>query len=238
MRVAFDEFVVDFDERRLFAADREIRLTSRGFELLRMLIENRPKALKKDELVARLWPGTFVADSNLATVVADLRGALGGHASGSRFIRTVYGYGYSFAAAACLSPSAVAPAIGRSEWKLLYDDREIALHVGENVLGRSGPGVIVLDAPTVSRRHARLSICGDGTTVEDLGSKNGTWLGTTPISSAVRVQDGDRLRLGSLVVTVRFLPTVPSTETASHPRQSHDFARSPSRSLELTRAHS
>ena len=236
MRVSFDEFVVDFDERRLLAGNREIRLTSKGFELLRILIENRPKALTKDDLVACLWPGTFVGDNNLATVVADLRSALGGHAPGSRIIRTVYGYGYSFAAAASQSPSIGAPIIERSEWMLLYNEREVALHAGENVLGRSGPGVIVIDSPTVSRCHARLSITADGATVEDLGSKNGTWLGTTPITSAVRVQDGDRLRLGSLLVTVRFLPTVPSTETASHPRQFHDFPRSPSRSPELTRA--
>lgn len=238
MRISFGEFVVDLEQRRLFAGEREIRLSSKSFELLRTLLENRPKALQKDDLIARLWPGTFVGDNNLATVVADLRGALGGHAPGSRFIRTVYGYGYSFAEAACQSLSSGPATIERSEWKLLHDDREIALQVGENVIGRAGHGVVVLDSPTVSRRHARLSITGDGATVQDLGSKNGTWLGTTPVSGAVPVKDGDKLRLGSLLVTLRFLPAVPSTETANHPRQSHDFPRNPSRSLEMTRAHS
>lgn len=44
MRVSFGEFVMDFDERRLFARTREVRLTPKGFDLLRLLIEHRPKA--------------------------------------------------------------------------------------------------------------------------------------------------------------------------------------------------
>ncbi|PYR02220.1 MAG: hypothetical protein DMF97_05365, partial [Acidobacteria bacterium] len=46
-----------------------------------------------------------------------------------------------------------------------------------HILGRAGPGVVVLDSATVSRHHARLTIAGDKAFVEDLCSKNGTWVG-------------------------------------------------------------
>jgi DNA-binding winged helix-turn-helix (wHTH) protein len=239
VEIAFGEFVVDLDQRRLLRGDREIRLTSKGFALLQVLIENRPKALKKDELVARVWPGTFVGDNNLATLVTDLRTALGDPAQDPRFIRTVYGYGYAFVGeTSAQSPVAQVSRIEASPWRLIHEDREIALQPGENLLGRTGPGVIVLDSPTVSRCHARLSIADDHATVEDLGSKNGTWVGQMRAVSAVRLRDGDRIRLGSLELVVRCLPTVPSTETAAIPEELHRFVRSSSRSSNLTRAHS
>ena len=224
MQISFGEFLVDLDQRRLFAEDGEIRLTVKGFELLKLLIENRPKALKKDELVAHLWPDTFVADNNLATLVADLRGALNDHPQEPRFIRTIYGYGYAFAGEATdRRQSAREHGSGVSGWTLLHEHREIPLNPGSNILGRSGSGVLILDSPTVSRHHARVSIATDGATVEDLGSKNGTWLGHTRVTETVRVKDGDRLRLGSLLVLVRFRPAVASTQTvASSPRVASD----------------
>ena len=76
MRVAFHDFVADFDQRRLLAGEREIRLTPKAFQLLRLLIGSRPRALGKGELFAQLWPDTFVTENNLATLVAELRAAL------------------------------------------------------------------------------------------------------------------------------------------------------------------
>ena len=58
MRLAFGDFVIDFDERRLLSAQQEVRLTPKAFDLLRLLIETRPKALSKQEIFERLWPGT------------------------------------------------------------------------------------------------------------------------------------------------------------------------------------
>src|SRR6188768_719293 len=119
MRLAFGDFVIDFDERRLLSAQQEVRLTPKAFDLLRLLIETRPKALSKQEIFERLWPGTFVTENNLAALVADLRSSLGDQASEPRFIRTVYAFGYE--PAAPVSPVAAAlqrarvPAAGRGE---------------------------------------------------------------------------------------------------------------------------
>ena len=212
MRVSFGEFVADFDERRVFAREREIRLTPKGFELLKLLIKNRPKALTKDELFASLWPGTFVTENTLATLVADLRVALEDDPRAPRFIRTVYAYGYAFACEAVEHQSAAADELP-SAWTLIHEHREITLRSGENIIGRAGPGVVVFDSPTISRHHARITVAGDRVVVEDLDSKNGTWIGAAPVAGPTAIKDGCELRFGSVVVTLRFGGHLLSTET-------------------------
>lgn len=214
MRLTFEDFVIDFDQRRLFAGDHEIHVTPKGFELLKLLIENRPKAMAKDDIFARLWPDTFVSENNLATLVAELRSALGDSASDPRLIRTAYGFGYAFIAETGHPvPPVPAAAAQTSGWFLVHQHEGIPLHEGHNILGRPGPGVVGLDAPTVSRHHARLTINGNRAVIEDLGSKNGTWVGQAPVAGPTPIEDGDEIRLGSLSVMVRLLLQPASTET-------------------------
>jgi DNA-binding winged helix-turn-helix (wHTH) protein len=218
MRLTFGTFVLDLDQRRLFNAGTEVRLQPKAFELLRLLVEARPKALSKDAILEAVWPGTFVGENSLATVVRDLRGALDDDAQEPRYVRTAYGYGYAFVGeatvlgAALLTGSAAAPI---SAWRLIHDYREIVLREGANVLGRTGHDVVVFDSPTVSRHHALIRVHGDRATVEDLGSKNGTWLDRTPVSAAVPITDGAELRLGSVVTIARFRLRADTTETAA-----------------------
>ncbi|MCB1056394.1 MAG: sigma 54-interacting transcriptional regulator [Acidobacteria bacterium] len=67
-----------------------------------------------------------------------------------------------------------------------------------SVVGSGADAGLVLDHPTVSRRHAALEPDGDGVWLEDLGSSNGTRLGGTPITGRVLVGPGDRVHFGSL----------------------------------------
>lgn len=214
-KLCFGEFAMDLDQRRLFARDREIRLTPKGFDLLTLLIVNRPKALAKDELMARLWPGTFVTDNNLATVIADLRLTLGDDPRAPRFIRTAYAFGYAFSGEAVEQRSVPAAGESASAWSLILQDREIALQAGENVLGRAGAGVVIVGSSSVSRHHARITVRSSRAIVEDLGSKNGTWLRQAPVHGPTEIRDGDELRLGSLVVAVRSRPSLLSTDTVA-----------------------
>ena len=111
-------------------------------------------------------------------MVRDLRGALGDDAHEPQYIRTAFGYGYAFVPEVTADgPRAADPQGALSSWRLVYAYREIALREGDNVLGRTGQDVVVLDSPTVSRHHAVVRVSGDRATIEDLGSKNGTWLG-------------------------------------------------------------
>jgi TolB-like protein/DNA-binding winged helix-turn-helix (wHTH) protein/Flp pilus assembly protein TadD len=82
-----------------------IRLTPKAFDLLGALLETRPRALSKAEIRDRLWPQTFVTEATLASVVSELRGALGDDAKEPRFVRTVHGHGYSFSGTAVEEPA-------------------------------------------------------------------------------------------------------------------------------------
>jgi hypothetical protein len=196
----------------VFGGAQEIRLTPKAFDLLRLLIEHRPKALSKQEIFDRLWPGTFVTENNLAALVADLRSCLGDQAAEPRFIRTVYAYGYAFVGDAG-SPSAVTTVRDVARWLLLFNGREFPLQPGDNILGRSGEGVLALDGPSVSRQHARLTIAGGRATIEDLGSKNGTWVGPVEVTGPTPLRNGDEIRLGSLVITIYASASAVTTET-------------------------
>jgi pSer/pThr/pTyr-binding forkhead associated (FHA) protein len=73
--------------------------------------------------------------------------------------------------------------------------------------------VIGLDAPTVSRQHARILIDKDRATVEDLGSKNGTWLGAERVAGTRPVAHGDEIRFGLVLVKLLRSPGDLSTRT-------------------------
>jgi TolB-like protein/DNA-binding winged helix-turn-helix (wHTH) protein/Tfp pilus assembly protein PilF len=96
MQVSFGEFVLDLDSRELRRGVEPVRLSPKAFQLLEILVANRPKALSKSDLQDRLWPDTFVVEKNLANLVSEIRRALGDSPSGSGFIRTVPRYGYAF----------------------------------------------------------------------------------------------------------------------------------------------
>src|SRR5574338_928807 len=95
----FAGFSVDTGTRQLLAGGADVHLSPKAFELLLLLIEQRSRALSKAELHERLWPATFVGETNLPTLVAEVRRALGDAAQESRFVRTVHRFGYRFVAA-------------------------------------------------------------------------------------------------------------------------------------------
>jgi pSer/pThr/pTyr-binding forkhead associated (FHA) protein len=78
---------------------------------------------------------------------------------------------------------------------------------------------IRFDRDTVSRRHARIVIGGETAIVEDLGSKNGTYLRGQRVEVASSLADGDQIRLGSVPLTLRVLARPGSTATRSRPRK-------------------
>jgi pSer/pThr/pTyr-binding forkhead associated (FHA) protein len=102
---------------------------------------------------------------------------------------------------------------------LIGSTAEIALMAGENVLGREGSDVILLKSSTVSRRHVRIVIGTDAAVVEDLGSKNGTFVNDERLTGPTRIADGDQVRIGSLVFTFRTALPSGSTETLSSSRR-------------------
>lgn len=214
MRMRFGDFVLDVDRRQLLRGSAPVHLSPKAFDLLTTLIEARPKALSKEELLDKAWRGTFVTENNVATVIADIRSALEDDPRRARFVRTVHGFGYAFDGMVLIDDEPTAATGTPMRPRVVWEGREIPLQVGENIIGREGTGVVALDSPTVSRRHARMLVGADRVTLEDLGSKNGTYLRDRLLDGVVALADGDEIRFGSIVVLFRSVGPAGATQTA------------------------
>lgn len=203
----FETFRIDFDSRQLFRGGEEVHLSPKAFQLLQKLIEIRPKALSKAEIHELLWPATFVAESNLASIVNEVRRALDDDARMPKYIRTVHGFGYSF-----LADPVAGHRKGSAAAKLVWDKGEELLYPGRNIIGREGDASIVVDDRTISRHHAAIVLTGSVVLLEDLQSKNGTFLNGTRVNGAVEIQDGAMIEFGSVRMVYREISTA-STET-------------------------
>jgi DNA-binding winged helix-turn-helix (wHTH) protein len=83
MQVSFGDFVLSLDSRELLRRSEPVRLSPKAFQLLQILVTNRPKALSKADLQDRLWPDTFVVEKNLTNLISEIREALGEDPVGS-----------------------------------------------------------------------------------------------------------------------------------------------------------
>jgi DNA-binding winged helix-turn-helix (wHTH) protein len=209
----FADYSVDTETRQLRRNGSEVHVSPKAFQLLTVLIENRSRAMTKSELHEALWPSTFVQETNLAGLVAELRQALSDSATEPRFIRTVHRFGYWFIGEVRQPPGQGAGHRSTRYW-LVWETRQIALEDGDHIVGRAPDAAIWIEAAGVSRHHARIRISASGAVLEDLGSKNGTYLRGDPVTHAQPLDDGDQIRLGSVVLTFRIPRPAGSTETA------------------------
>ena len=212
--ITFGSFVLDLDTRELRRGSESVPLTPKAYQLLEVLVVNGPKAVSKSALQERLWPDTFVLEKNLVNLVAEIREALGDSATNPRFVRTVPRFGYAFRDST--SPDSAAGARMRrtgARFRLVWAGGRAALTDGEYVLGRDPDLELFLDAHDVSRRHARISITGNEATIEDLDSKNGTFVSDRRIESATRLVDGASICIGSVRLTLTAVRNRGSTET-------------------------
>ncbi|MCM3875814.1 MAG: FHA domain-containing protein [Thermoanaerobaculia bacterium] len=212
MRLAFGECGFDSDTRELTRGGRAVHVSPKAFRLLELLLKSRPRALSKSDLKDAIWPDTFVVETNLANLVAELRRALGESGSRDGFVRTVHGFGYAFSGEALPEDPKVRNG-SMSGVALVADERTFALTNGENVLGRDPSAEVFLDDTAVSRRHARITVSGSHATLEDLGSKNGTFLGGKSVTAPALLRDADAILLGSVLLTVRLADPRRSTRT-------------------------
>jgi DNA-binding winged helix-turn-helix (wHTH) protein len=205
MRVTFDRFAFDSERRELLVQGQAIHLPSKAYRLLEILIENAPRALSKKELHEAIWPQTFVEEGNLAGLVNDVRAALGDRPRKPRFIRTVHGFGYAFCCA--LTVDSPPPRAGT----IVFRGQELPLRDGVNVLGRDASADLQIDDPTVSRSHAAITLRGDTATIEDLASKNGTFIDGVRLTGSASLAEGQSVVLGDAPLVFRRTLTSAST---------------------------
>lgn len=183
-----------------------MHVSPKAFNLLGVLLSASPRALAKEELHDAIWPDTYVEESNLPGLIAELRSALEDGSKNPRFIRTVHGFGYAFCGT--LSSREREPAA-----RVVFRGLELPLFEGENVLGRDLDTGLRIDDHTVSRRHARIIVEGDAAFLEDLASKNGTVLDGKEVHEKIPLNDGQTIILGDARIVFRRGKNLGSTVT-------------------------
>jgi DNA-binding winged helix-turn-helix (wHTH) protein len=236
VRVRFPPFTLDSDTRQLSRSNcpqPDVHLSPKAFDLLCLLIEQRPKVLEKRVLHARIWPDTFVGDATLNVLVGEIRKAIDDDVRQPRFIRTVHGVGYAFCGQVADEAAPGADGTLRlrrtaSADKLLcwltWRGTTFRLDEGDNVIGRGPRCAVFLDVDGVSRRHANIHIDAErrDVTVADLGSTNGTFIGRTRVTSPMVLQDDDRITVGSVELRVRLWASEDGPKTRRIRRRRRD----------------
>jgi hypothetical protein len=150
-----------------------------------------------------------VVDANLNNLVSEIRSVLGDDPQKPRFVRTVHRIGYAFCGAASEtggneSGAAVSESKKARAW-LVWKDRTFPIASEPQILGRDPECAIWIDAPGVSRRHARVRLDAGTNRVdlEDIGSTNGTFVNDRRVREAVTLEDGQELRLGEATLVFR-----------------------------------
>lgn len=208
MKVRFSGFTLDIDARQLTRAGQPLHLSPKAFDLLTMLVEQRPAVVEKPALRQRLWPNVYVVDAALTNLIAEIRGVLREGSVESPFVRTVHGVGYAFAGDARDEPIERAPETPRATpfW-LVWQDRPVVLASGDHIVGRDAACGVWVDADGVSRRHARIRVRANAdereVTIEDLSSTNGTYVQGRRVTGETPLENGDRIRMGHATLVFR-----------------------------------
>ena len=213
MRYTFERCSVDTSSRDIVLDGAAMELSPKAFELLKLLIDARPRVVTKAEVMQALWPDTFVQEANVPVLIREVRVAIG-DAEAARVIKTHHRVGYSFTAEMRESRSIASrrPLNGRT-YVLALPVRRIVLGEGIHTVGRHTDCDVQINDASVSRLHARLVVDAGGARVEDLGSKNGTKVRGATVSEPASLASGDIVTFG--VVEAEFLV---ESETASDTR--------------------
>jgi DNA-binding winged helix-turn-helix (wHTH) protein len=204
MRAAFGPFTVDAHTRQLAEGSQVLHLSPKAFDLLLLLLERRPAVVAKGEIARRIWPGVTVSETSMGGLVKEIRRALRDDPARPAFIRTAHSVGYAFIGVT-EGEKALRVRADEASYRawLAWNDRTFSLAPGENIIGRDPRCTVWVDASGVSRRHARIVVTSTESTIEDLGSRNGTAIRRAAITTPRRLEDGDPIRLGATTLTFR-----------------------------------
>jgi DNA-binding winged helix-turn-helix (wHTH) protein len=187
---------------RLTMGQESVQIELKLMEVLVHLAERPGELVSKRDLMDAVWQVEAISDGTLTRAIALLRKALGDDARHPRYIETIPKRGYRFIAPVELLEAVPSDGL---RFKLETPEGEIQLAGGDNLIGRDPEALIRIDIGGVSRRHAKIVISGPNATIEDLGSKNGTYLRGRRIQKTTRLAHGDEIRIGHKVARLRFV---------------------------------
>jgi hypothetical protein len=183
-----------------------VRLRPKALALLAALAAHPGEVVSRETLLATVWHDVVVGEASVGVVVAELRKALGDEPKDCEYIETIPRRGYRLIApVANGEPRHGDSGRAASRFWLVGHGLEFALAEGSSIIGRAPDADIRIPSPKVSRHHARIVVDGDSATIEDLGSKNGTFIGDTRVGAPTPLRHDDELRLGHLAAALRLV---------------------------------
>jgi len=210
-------------DRILLSDGVEIPITHKNRELLLLFLENPRRLLTREKIVEKVWGDAAVTDDALRAQIAKLRRALGD--AGDDLVEMVRREGYRWTgdvqteaeAAAPSRPAKSAVHPDAHRFRLVLEDREVQLLEGPNVIGRESQSALWIEHSSVSRRHAQVVVERGRARLEDLESKNGTFLNGRRIAGSEPLADGDEIRIGVARIVLRSLSRLQSTRSEREP---------------------
>jgi len=190
---------------RLWADQRELKLTRKAASVLALLLDRAGEPVTKQELFASVWGDTVVSDDALTTCIQELRKALGDDAKQPQFIATRHRYGYCFVAQLVrnkpvLEPSAAVPdlpAIAVLPFMDMSPERDqdyFCEGLAEELIG----ALTHVDGLRVAARSSSFQFRRDGVDLRELGRVLGVdWV----VEGSVR-RSGDQLRVTVQLIDV------------------------------------
>jgi DNA-binding winged helix-turn-helix (wHTH) protein len=214
-RFRFGEFELDVAAFTLRREGTPVRLEKIPMEVLVLLVEHAGTLVARDSIHATLWGSDVFLDRDAAinTAMRKIRKALGEDADRPRFVETVVGKGYRFAGPIVRETMDAGRQVANC--RLTRGTHAFALQNGENLIGRDPNVHVFLDHPSVSRRHARISVTAGRVALEDLNSRNGTCVDGHGITSPTELHDGNIIGVGPITLTFVSLSGVASTRPMS-----------------------
>src|SRR5215510_15836682 len=107
----FEPFVLDARNGILLNGGATVRLTPRAFQTLLVLVKHASEVVDKEQLMAEVWPDTFVEEGNLSRNIYEIRKALGDDTAEPRYVETIPKRGYRFIAPTKISLTRATPTV-------------------------------------------------------------------------------------------------------------------------------
>ncbi len=220
----FRDFELDVSAYALRRGGARIQLERIPMEVLILLVMRAGSLVTRQEILDTLWGARVFVEPEAAvnTAIRKIRRALDEDVDRPQFIETVVRKGYRFVAP--VEDVRTAAAHGGSEagsevrrrafpsYSIAYGRQEFLLAPGANVIGRDPDVQIYIDHASVSRRHASIVIDAHRVTMEDLNSRNGTFVNGQRISGPTQISDGAIIGLGPIVLRFVVLTAPASTQ--------------------------
>lgn len=215
---SFDRFELLPRQRLLLEAGKPVRIGSRAFDILLILLERFGERISKAELLARVWPGTHVVEGNLKCQVAALRRVLRDGQDGGRFIDTSQGQGYSFVAPVAVTDESRRLALPVSATAHLHNlPQQLTSLVGRTeVIGRLagqlekqrlltivGPGGIGKTSVALAVAERLVGAYEGGVWVVDLARITDPNLVRSAVAGAVGIEAGPEFTTSNLLAALR-----------------------------------